>query len=424
MRIRGLLELWRRRRPDAHEHPLVRASSQWIDKRPVAFVLAYGAVLVGVWAEFDNELGIALGRAIHNLIKVVTEGTLTPLGDRVHVRTGVFLVLLLVIATLLWKRLKADDQRQDERTLGTLRALYRVPNISVVRTYAEGYWPAFVNALQETWPDEAVPPEEQRPAMARAIRDALAVIIQMAHEFARGGAAQYGANIMLIIGRNDAAPMPFPKSFVEKLRFHSHGALDELWGLLYLPDELVVENLEDVKERRIARIVLPVPYTEPDDSHMLVLPGAPMAVLRGGQVVQEDTRRISEECADFSAPVRDELGTYFSEKGDGRDVLSFASFRLGTYESPIGVLNIDSDRTHVLGLEDEFHDSFHALIRPMTDRLSSAVVEYAALWEPQIAQLSAEPSEGAELDSPASASLPGESQSDAGADVAELGNTS
>jgi len=381
---------------------MVQASSRWIDKRLVAFFLAYGAVVLGVWAEFDNGLGQALGRALSNVRDASTQFTLEPLACPPHWRTVIFCILLSLIANVLWLRLKADDRRQDERTLGTLRALYRVPNISAMRQYPEGYWPAFLLALREGWPNEKVPVEEQRPAMARAIRDALAVIIQMAHDFARGGTARYGANIMLILDRDDAAPAPFPASFVEKLRFHSRRALDELWGLLYLPDELVVEDLEDVKERTIARIVLPVPYAEQDErGRTLAIPGAPTALLRGGQVVQQDTRRIAAECADFAASVRDEIGEYFSENGDGRDVLSFVSFRLGTIDSPIGILNIDSDRTHVLGLEEQFYDSFHALIQPMIDHLATAVIEYAALWEPEIAQLSAEPGEGIRLSSDA-----------------------
>lgn len=384
-----LTRWWRGRHSGSYEHALVRTSSRWIDKRPVAFVLAYGAVLLGVWAEFDSGLGTALGQALSNLRSVFTQRSLKPVFVGVHERTAVFCVLLLVIATLLWKRLKADDQKQDERMLGMLRALYRVPNISVVRQYAEGYWPEFCKALRDKWPDDTVVGEDRRFAMARAIRDALAVIIDMTHEFARGGAAQYGANIMLILARDDSAAKPFPEDFVKKLRFHSHGAIDELSGLLYLPDELVVENRDDLKERTIARIVLPVPYAEEDRGRRLVIPGAPTAVLRGRQSVLEDTTTMAGDCADFAASVRDEIGEYFSAKGEGRDVRSFASLRLGTFDSPIGVLNIDSNRTHVLGLEDEFYDSFHALIQPMIDRLADAVIEYAALWEPVITDISA-----------------------------------
>jgi hypothetical protein len=371
---------------------MVQASSRWIDKRPVAFVLAYGAVLLGVWAEFDGGLGTALGKAVANLVSVFKQRSLKPLVDEPHVRTLVFCILLLVIATLLWKRLKADDRKQDERTLGVLRALYRVPNISVVRQYAEDYWPGFLRVLQENWPDDELSATERKEATARMIRDALAIIIAMTQQFARGEDARYGANVMLAIARDDSEPEPFPKKFVENLRFHSHGALNDLAGLLYLPDELVVANLPGKEDRTIARIVLPIPYEEKDSrGRRLVIPGAPAAVLRGGgPSVHEDTRMIATECADFAAPIRDEIAEYFSENGEGRHVLSFASLRLGNDLEPIGVLNIDSDRTHVLGQEDEFYVSFYALIRPMIDHLADAVTEYAALLGPEIANMSEE----------------------------------
>lgn len=377
--------LWRYRYggPDPYEHPAVRESSRWIDKRVVAFVLAYGGVLLGVWAEFDNDLGPALGAALVNAVRIA-QGRAVLLG--LHVRALIFCVSLGFFATLLWKRLKADDRKQDERTLDVLRALYRAPNISVVRQYPEDFWPGFQRAVQENWPDETVTRDARRTAMARAIRDGLAVVVTMTQQFARGEEARYGANIMLVIARDDDAPKPFPDGFVEKLRFHSRGALDELAGLLYLPDDLVVANLSGKEGRTIPRIVLPIPFEEQDRrGRRLAIPGAPTAVLRGGgPSVHEDARKIATECADFSAPIRDEIAAYFSDAGDGRDVLSFASLRLGNDVAPVGVLNIDSDRTHVLGQEDEFYVSWYALIRPMVDVLADAVTEYAALLEPEI----------------------------------------
>jgi hypothetical protein len=375
---------WNNRGPDEFEHRMVHPPSHWIDRRLVAFVLAYGAVLLGVWAEFDNEVGPALGRALQNLSSAVTTRSMRPLIAPIHARTAVFTVLLAVIATLLWKRLKADDRKQDERTLGVLRALYRVPNISVVSQFAELYWPRFVEALWEDWPDDSKPTTEQRAAMGRNIRNALAVIVAMTHQFARGERARYGANIMLMIG--PSGPHYFPDELVKKLRFHSPNALGELAGLLYLPGELLVANLPGYPERTIAHIVLPIPFKATDDrQRRLVIPGAPQAALRGGgPSVHEDTRRIATECADFSAPIRDEIAHYFSDEGDGKDVRSFASVRLGNASDPIGVLNIDSDQPYVLGHEDEFYVSFYAMLRPMLDVLGQAVTEYADLLEPEI----------------------------------------
>lgn len=381
-----LHDWWHKRTLDRYKHPDLRESSHWINKRVVAFFLAYGAVLLGVWAEFDTGLGPALGAAVSNVAKFL--GLMR--GDvvaKLHTRAAIFCVCLLGIATLLWKRLRADDRRQDERTNAILRALHQVPNLSVMSTYAEDYWPRFLNAFQQKLPSEDLDEDQRRAAIARVIRDGLAIIAAMAQHFAHSDGARYGANVMLVIARNDAAPKPFPLTLVQRLRFHSGKSLDELSGLLYLPDDLVIANLPGSENRTIARIVLPIPLQERDlRGRLLVIPGAPAAVLRGGgPSVHEDTRKIATECADFAATIRDEIEQYFSPAGDGRDVLSFASLRLGNDRVPIGVLNIDSDATHVLGLEDEFYVSFYGFLRPMVHILAQAVTEYAALLDPETA---------------------------------------
>jgi hypothetical protein len=76
---------------------------------------------------------------------------------------------------------------------------------------------------------------------------------------------------------------------------------------------------------------------------------------------------------------RDQIREYFSDKGPGRHIKSFASFRLGTGLNPIGILNIDSSEPGVLGYTQDYYPTFHALLAPIMAALALNVQAYAQL---------------------------------------------
>ncbi|MCA2992184.1 hypothetical protein [Gemmatimonas sp.] len=391
-------------------------SKGWINARGVAFVLSWGALALGVWAEFGGD---RMSKATEKAWSVAAEAwglwSFAPFRTaEPDLATLVFWGALLLLTSVLWKRLKADDQKQNERSLDILRAVYRSPNINALRNYP-AYWTDIIRALDvggpaegepsaeteppaegepsaETEPPaegepsaETEPPAERREAIVRAIRSALSTIAELAQEFAHGEEASYGANIMLVIGPKSEHSRHFPEPLVEALRFHRKTDTASLVGLLYLPADLLVENLESGAPRDVALIALPIPPAERDEhGHQLLIPGAPAAALLGRFSVHEDTRKIADECGDFAADVRSSIRRYFSDDGEGRDVRSFASIRLGSETNPVGVLNIDSNRTHVLGTESEFYISFQALITPILSVLQPAIAEYAALIAPEL----------------------------------------
>jgi hypothetical protein len=342
------------------EHPLVQDPEGWIYKSTPAFVLGFGAVILGVWAEFYSEhLKVSITSAATNVAAAYHMWSPRPLWVPPDIPTVLFVICLFGYAVILSKRLRADDEQQKQRALRLLRALFLLPDVGVVQQYPEDYWPKFAAALSDSWPTPEQPPLERQRAIAAAIRNALAIIARMAHQFGRGEKARYGANIMLISKRADDAMPPFPAPLIDALRFHSPGALDELVGMLYLPGELLVKSLPGTDPRDIPLISLPIPVAEQDEyGHRLAIPGAPTAVLTGEYSVHEDTRLIAAECDDFSAAIRREIRDYFSPTGDGRDVRSFASVRLGDDIDPFGVLNIDSDHPNVLGVDDDFISHF------------------------------------------------------------------
>lgn len=372
------------------EHPILLRSGQWIHRSRAAFYIAYGTLLFGVYAEFGGDhMSAALLAAARNVSEGVERGSLAPLDQPADLPTILFLSALFPLGWLISTRLRADDERQMEEKLDIFRALYRVPNVSVIKQYPGAYWPKFTAALTSGWPDARTPPQERRDAMARCIRDALAVVAEMARQFSRADGARYGANIMLIVRPGGDPRAPLPPRVLESLRFHSKKALGELAGVLYLHEELRVASIESGSPRHVPVIALPVPESEAgSDGHRLILPGAPEAVITGFPSAYEDTARIAADCRHLDARIRREVGTYFSPFGEGREIRSFVSLRLGDDRTPVGVLNIDSDHTHVLGLHDHFYDSFYALVHPMLDHLRDAVASYTeelmpALWDPE-----------------------------------------
>jgi hypothetical protein len=233
--------------------------------------------------------------------------------------------------------------------------------------------------------------------------------------------------------RNDIdKPRHFVPPILDALRFHDASAVGGFEALLYLPGELLVADI-DVAERQVtppqqgqpvgtAGVVLsPIDMREPGkaapprsnaavapsagdreagarhvplislavirrnaatDEYDLVLPGAPAAVVHEdvcGLSVHHDTRTIAEDCASFDSRVRERIADYFSPNGEGQDIRSFASWRIGPRETPLGVLNVDSDRTYVLGTDPVYYVTFSALVTPMLSLLEAALTRYREL---------------------------------------------
>ena len=169
-----------------------------------------------------------------------------------------------------------------------------------------------------------------------------------------------------------------------RLRF-AQDAVDprKLDGLLVLVPDLSVGGVgRDSKDVAAA----PGPYdgfampirTAPRSE---ILPGAPTAILQDSVSVCNNARALPEKYrAQLSSGVYQELATYFGPDGEGKDIRSFCSIRLGDGKRPVGVLAIDSDHDCIIGSETDSYRAFSALLLPMTRALRPAVDYYAALW--------------------------------------------
>jgi len=282
----------------------------------------------------------------------------------------------------LYLRLDQEDKFEDRYRATLMRTLYHLPDLSILWNYRD-----YHNIVNETVKEPSFYRREngsvKTDAVAEDVCVVLAVISEMAQVFAKSEGESYGANIMLVLNESDTSRLN--ESVKDRVRFlGDKQSVEVLDGLLVLPDQLTVKDIggnNSNASRDYPLIALPIRRGPPD----LVLPGAPSAVLEGDLVsVHEDTRELADECQGFSRPVREEIRQYFSATGEGSEVRSFAAIRLGGAEEPVGVINIDTDGTNVLGGEQEYYSTFWALLRPLLDLTIPLVRLYAKEYSEQV----------------------------------------
>ncbi len=414
----------------ATEHPILAKHRGFVHSPLVAFLLSWGALIIGVWTALDQdhlEQSTKLGYCVvqQHAAKAWARDTLatyscqqgpalanparaaSAMPRRIAMesvtwdRSVIFFWLVLIGLTYsLWRRLKADDEKDVERTSALIHALHRTPNLNVVRDYPA--WLANVRAaLFDNWPEGSQSPDERREIIATNIRSALYTIALMAREFARADGARYGANVMLYLPNVADTLTHYPRRVLDTLRFHEPSAAATFQGLLYLTAELLLPDVDAADaddagastgaKRHIPAICLAVlRRNDETQEYDLAIPGAPAAVIQQdecGLSVHEDTRAIERECTGFDQRIRDRIKKYFSPEGDGRDIASFASWRIGSRDDPVGVLNIDSDKTRVLGTEPEYYVTFSALVTPILIFLQEALEDYIPLVMDELAQM-------------------------------------
>jgi hypothetical protein len=340
----------------------------WRERPKGAFLIAAGSFVLGaalsVW---PPEIRDATRRFFYG-----------PRGD-VEWLVLAFWTVALLWTRALWNRLHADEEHETAQQAGLQSAIWRAPNPQVLTDYPT-YYAAAAEVITRL--GDVDDPGTRFDELEKAIQAVLTYIIGIAKQFSsiRPTTAVYGANVMLI-ARPDDEPHDFVERLVGVLRFHDKegSGLQGLQAILYMPPGLTA-RLATAAPYAGPVIALPVPRRgRTPEGYAIALPGAPQALLGGATSVYEDTRRISEYCQDFSAPIRSSVQRYFSEDGDGKHIRSFASFRLGDSRVPAGVLNIDSSDTHLLGPDKSFYPTFYALITPFLWLLAKPARAYARM---------------------------------------------
>ena len=329
------------------------------------FILAAAAVL------FPGELRDATREFAQRLVAIDP--------GRPHVWTLAFWGMLAALAATLYLRLRTEAWEKVESTRRLLQAVHRSPNPKIFVDYPRLFREAEASAkaLESA---AGQPASVRREAALAAVHEVLNRIIEFARYFSQAPATHLRASIYLVAEPAPAGP-PYHDALIERLRFfdRTRHRLEGLRSLLFLPGDLAVGH-KVPRDPGEVLVALPVPQrAETTHGHRLALPGAPFALLSGEACIYEDTREsVGEWCADLEKSLRDEIERYFGKGGDGGDTRSFLSIRLGPESDPVGVLSLESDHTHVLGPEPEYHVTFFALAEPLVRLLIGPVSAYTA----------------------------------------------
>ena len=341
-------------------------------------MLSIGSVVLAAWVSIDGRDGIAPATVWFATAPFRDGLSWSGPGVGVDGTTVAFWVLAGIWTRALFIRLREEDQAEARYREDLIGALYSLPNFNVLWNYSSYFDAVAGVTLGRSF-------EASRAALGEDIQVALAAIAEMARAFSRSPSEAYGASLMLVVRKEDIPRLPAPyrtphseNPGTGRLRFvGDRPDVKKLDGLLVLPSDLAVHSVGDGGGKSYPLISLPIRYSPLN----LVLPGAPRAVLNDQLSVYEDTRKLAvEHCRDFSEPTQREVHEYFGRGGEGADIRSLASIRLGSETTPLGVLSIDTNGTDVLGTDEDYYKTFYALLRPVLRLLEPLVQAYARAW--------------------------------------------
>jgi len=351
------------------EHPLAETPRNRLLSPIIGIYVRVYPPIAGLWATADmSRIGISTNNAVNRFTSDFWSGHL-PIDWQVLM----FWSLLSLWFYVFVNYLKGMDRLTTERMLQIIRAVHKVPNIGFVKDY-----PAYFDEIRKELTNidfEMEDKEMLKRLLARHIQTALRKIIDMTTEYSRNNKADLGANIMLIFGNRDQKAF---KHASEHIMFYSSGDINQLAGVLLLIPELSIATVKNSR-RTVPAIALPIPRDAMRKNRRIAIPGAPWAAIHEVSL-HEDTSKLVEDCQDFDGQVKDEMTEFFSDYGHGKHVRSFVSFRIGSEQKPIGVINIDSDHVNVLGGDSEFSPTYRALITPILRLLIRPVDQYAQLY--------------------------------------------
>lgn len=351
-----------------------RKAGDWLtDPAQFAWVVTVlSFLLAGFISLFAPEIRTstrsAIDAVLHLEVRPLQEGVL------------VFWILVLVLLVLLNLRFRQERSEALEQTRSIRQAIYRAPNPRVFVEYSDLFEEAY--SVEQGMRASVAELRAENgsagvlPMAEGTVRDLLASCCKLVGHFAPPH-SRLGANVMLV---ETGEAGSYPAELVERLRFFdpTRQRIEALRGLLYIPAGLVFPAAPSDGDSHVPFIALPVPQKPmTNDGKALALPGAPFALLTGTQTSFDDTRLLADQwCQDFDAQTRDEVREYFSPAGDGGNVRSFVSFRIGSADDPVGVLNVDCNEPGILG-SDEYHETLFALMQPLLRLLDHPVAAYA-----------------------------------------------
>jgi hypothetical protein len=330
---------------------------QWLDSRAVLNRWP----LHPLWPTFLTLLVIVTGEYGAVFGDDIKAAFPISLGWSWHATT--FYCLAFVAGWLFFWRQRADDHQRAVLTEQTekLETLVKtLPPANFLEHFAEYYLTAD-KAMEVAF---GPPPEKlDQQNLERSTRHILRLVAALAQAFDGNHVnVTYAANVMLFRPLESLSKLQ--QTAIEKrLRFREVGVrCAGLKGVLDLVTSFSTTSTseEESPDTGLRPLALPVPHDlTTRQGRYNVLPGAPFAFAKSEFSYFPDTWQIPDWCeqrGDFTAAVREQVREYFQQAQHFRSFVSIPLVSTGQIlgfagteaETPIGVLNIHSDRTNLL----------------------------------------------------------------------------
>jgi len=323
-------------------------------------------VIASFWLAIETD-------TIAKSTKLISSSIFNPTKYSIDFETLFFWIFAIFWVLLFNYILSYEKRDRLERTEKLVGSIHHIPNINAYKYYPDLYDEVqkilFENeeSLIATSSNDDVAIDD----VANQIKKVLKCIVKLTGYFSRVENTKYGANIMLLFSpKTDSYLVDKIKN---SLHFSEGKNINSLLAVLHMPEELVINN------DGFSAFSLPVPYKTRINGCRVALPGAPFAALNGDMYL-ETKRKLMDDLMDFDKLTKNEIEEYFN-KGQGKSINSFASFRIGTSKRPIGILNLDCSEPYLLGGDEEFYPTFYTLLYPLMKSMSNHIDRFASLYK-------------------------------------------
>lgn len=289
----------------------------------------------------------------------------------------IFWILLFIYMFYLPQYYEGVSKTNKESLEKILNSVHEAPDRQVFAAYSELY-----NKTMDELYDNNKTDKTSFESNLEEIKAILKSITELVKYFSPydDSIEKIGANVWLVLRLDDNKIKP--GSLIPSFRT-SINPNDGVIGIAVLVNDLILKesNSGHINFNFEKPLVLPIHSNDRDENGFrIALPGVPFAAIEGASA-HYNVSLIENDLRDFSAPVREEVLNYFN-KGDGKPISSFASFRLGNGQNPVGVLNLDSKNTHIVG-NKRFLKSLLSLLTPFMYELRIRVEKYVDFLDDQ-----------------------------------------
>jgi hypothetical protein len=290
---------------------------------------------------------------------------------QIDIYVTLFWALLAAWAILLPLYFTRNDRVNSERLNELLNSIHNSPDKTLFKTYPD-YYQEMLKGIDKVASDRSKNEEQKNIDQIHIILKTISEIVKYFSPHA-DNIEHIGANIWLIFSKQDQTDLI--NSLPPQINFHCTYQEDAISGVLVLLEDLIVTgNNSKNFDLPSNCMILPLPKTSTQNNIQYALPGTPKAA-REGLSIYNDISLLHPDLRDFKASTQTAIKDYFSPKGGGKAIKSFASIRIGNAQNPIAVVNIDSQHNNILG-DKQYYPTFFALLEPILTILRPKVLKY------------------------------------------------